>query len=235
MDLVKRLKEKSLKKSLSDEEVAKAILKVMLKSKQWKDHAKSHARAELSILATPGMNTHFEKKDEGNLPKLLEGLAERRQKVQEDFLFEDRLPGATKKTEEIKIEYGTKGTGNLGKLNYGPSGNKDPVFGYNVSKGGSGIGYNTPEAEQMVVAGCPCGFILTVAGSDGKVMEEHQKHTGAAYTTSNKSISDIYGTPSGSNVGYGTNKSIGYGTTPVGYSTKNEGLIQKEKGHGTGF
>ncbi len=221
-DLVRTIKAKTLKESLSDEEVAKAILKVMVKSKKWQEHAKQHQNAELVILATPGLNTHFEKKDEKNLPSLLNQFSERQQL---------RFSQETKDVKKPEpFVYGPAGKV-LGKFSYGPQGVGDSLFSYSSLKGNFSYS-NTPAGEQMVIAGCPCGMIMQVAASNGKISEEHiQSHKSGAVYQPGKSMSNIYGPLNAGAAGYGSN--VGYNNTPA--PAYGKGFLSKEKDHGTGF
>lgn len=219
-DLTKKLQEKKLKENLSDEEVAKAILKVMVKSKKWKDHAKMHQNAELVILATPGLDTHYEKKDKKNLPSLVLNLNPKSTEAE----------GKDTKKEEPEFVYGPQGK--AVNFTYSAKG-ESPLFNYN-GPGSNLFSYSKGENDQMVVAGCPCGFILQVAASNGKASEEHIKtHEGFSVSYSSlKPLGDIYGPQNLGSAGYGTNGSVNYGTpTTSGYNVK----LQNEKKHATGF
>lgn len=49
---------KNVEQYLSDDEVVKAILKIMLKSKAWQQHVVDHKGAQLQLLAAPGFHVH---------------------------------------------------------------------------------------------------------------------------------------------------------------------------------
>ena len=48
-DLTRKLQAKNVKEGLGDTEVAKAILKIMVKSKKWQDHKKNLANCQRVI------------------------------------------------------------------------------------------------------------------------------------------------------------------------------------------
>ncbi len=229
-DLVKKLRGKSLKDSLNDEEVAKAILKVMVKSKKWQEHAKQHANAELVILSTPGLDTHFEKKDEKNLPSLLINLGERRIS-NEEFKAETSVKDLPK--SEPAFVYGSQGE--AAAFFYGSRAAEKSPFSYNNLKGSAFIYQSGSDPEQMVVAGCPCGFLLQAAATNGKVAEQHlQTHKSSGLSFSYRpgtSLTDSYGPQNVGAAGYGTN--ISYGNSSVsGYG---KSMFERENEHGTGF
>lgn len=208
-----KLQDRSVKHSLSDEEVAKAIVKVLMRSKVWAEHAKRHNDAQLTILSTPGLNTRFGRKDEGNLPRLVLDVGGRNADVKEE------VPAFV----------------------YGPSG-VQPAFSYGgISGSVGGVAYGLQDGQQGVIAGCNCGMILQVAASNGKVVEHAQRDHGLgfsfSYSANNSVLASLYGPSEFGSAGYGVN-SVSYGSSSgsSGYTVNPaKGFLEKERKQGTGF
>ena len=224
-DLVKKLQSRKLREGLSDVEVAKAILKVMQKSKQWKNHAKLHKDAELVILATPGLDTPFEQQDRENLPNLL-------LKIEQREAPREGVEALEKPDERQEIfVYGLRGESKVFSYSKGAG----VVFSYQNPASGS-FSYSKTQDDAMVVAGCPCGFMMKVAAANARASGEHTlRHNNLGLSFKYRAnISDIYSPQNNGLAGYGSNSaSVLYGGTSVsGYKPN---VMEKEKGHGTGF
>lgn len=233
-DISNKLKQKNLKDSLNDEEVAKAILTVMQKSKKWIEHEQMHKGAELVIIATPGLDTSFSQ-HENKLPGLVKDIEKNRTAQ----VHQTREVEITEEEEQIldSSVYGVQGQGNFGSVNYGT------INGHlgNTTYGIQGQGQN----NAMVIAGCPCGFFMQVAASNGKNigMEEHnQNHRlgvsfGSVYSGN---LDNLYSPQDMGSAGYGSN-SVSYGGTSgsvKGYDLNDnpaKGFLDHEMQDGTGF
>ncbi len=148
---------------LSDEEVVKAILHVMMKSRSWQDHLKQHAGAKLRVLATPG----FEIKDNGAaISAVVSSLQEEQSASQ--VRTNEKLQGATQNAYAHTL------------ITHNPVAH-NAAYGSSVNLSVSeNMVYGNPslrDSEQQVIAGCSCGLVMDLRASGASM------HTQGAATS----------------------------------------------------
>ncbi|MBI5391691.1 hypothetical protein HZB00_01685 [Candidatus Woesearchaeota archaeon] len=187
-------KDVHLESYVADEDVIKAILKVMAKSAKWQEHAKSHQGAHLQLLAAPGFEI-----------SAIEPLLKQTKKEPQVHL-QQRLNTAQEFSQEKVVNVYSQAQNLQGV--YGSNQNFNAAYGNHSHMMSLGNAYeNNPNA--MVVAGCPCGLILQFTASNGKVVEE-KKEKSAVGLNQMYSFSHSYG---------GNNQS-GYQSQSAGYGNK---------------
>ncbi len=140
------MKTNDLSRSLSDEEVVAAILKIMLRSKIWQEHKKQHQDAKLHILATPGFHINNSQ----------ESIADKTGK--ESTEINERLH-IEKRSYQPQSVYGASITA------HSPA-SHNIQYGRNIElTQGEKLVYGRADAgtgSQEVIAGCNCGLVFDI-------------------------------------------------------------------------
>ena len=142
----KMMQADDLSKSLSDEEVVAAILRIMLRSKIWQEHKKQHQDAHLHILATPGF--HIKNTQESIADK----TGKERTEINERIQIE-------KKSYQPQSVYGASITMHNPAVH-------NVQYGQNIPfSSGEKLVYGRADAGtgvQEVIAGCNCGLVFDI-------------------------------------------------------------------------